>query len=655
MDKDFFFLIALHFHQPVDNFDFVIEKVCDSSYQPLLYTISDFPDIKFNLHYSGSLLEWFKKNRPEILLKIKELVKSGQVELLGGGFYEPILSVIRPEDSIGQIRMLSEFLKHEFGVEAKGAWLAERVWEAQLPEIFQKAGIGYTIVDDTHLGYAGLTQKDFYGYYITEYNQRRLNVFPADKYLRYAIPFKSQEKSIDYFRKIRERYGKGCVLYGDDGEKFGAWPKTFVPVYKEKWLYNFLRALRDNSSWLKTAKISDYIKLKKPNAKICLPGGSYEEMGEWSLPADSKGRRDPKYPGAWRDFFVKYPESNQLHKRASLTSERLSSLQKKKKFAVDKKLLEAKRELYRSQCNCAYWHGVYGGLYLYHLRSSLYKHLISADKIMDSIEHKKKGWVSIEKKDFNCDGKEEFILNTPRNTFIIDTAYGGTITEWSLKDKGVNILNTLSRKKEAYHKGSKGLCYDRYLRVLFLDHFLADNTKLEEFMHNKYKDKGNFAASPYSRPKIGLPKAPYIEIGKRGFIGPQLVSLRKRFILFPESDRLSIKYKIANLSSKPIKTNFAPELNFSLTQDDTKEELNSVGSLALADKVENFKIDLCFSQKAKKLFRFPVRTISQSEKDIEENYQASCILPVFDLIIDKNITKTITIDLQVSPCLSGKY
>jgi len=161
MDSDFYFLITLHFHQPVGNFDFVIEKVCDNCYQPLLYTISDFPDIKFNLHYSGSLLEWFKKNRPDILLKIKELVKAGQVELLGGGFYEPILSVLPPEDSIGQIKMLSEFLKHEFGVEAEGAWLAERVWEPQLPETFQKAGIGYTIVDDTHLGYAGLTQKDF--------------------------------------------------------------------------------------------------------------------------------------------------------------------------------------------------------------------------------------------------------------------------------------------------------------------------------------------------------------------------------------------------------------------------------------------------------------------------------------------------------------
>jgi alpha-amylase len=42
---------------------------------------------------------------------------------------------------------------------------------------------------------------------------------------------------------------------------------------------------------------------------------------------------------------------------------------------------EARRELYRGQCNCSYWHGVFGGLYLGHLRFAVYKHLLAAERL----------------------------------------------------------------------------------------------------------------------------------------------------------------------------------------------------------------------------------------------------------------------------------
>ena len=39
--------------------------------------------------------------------------------------------------------------------------------------------------------------------------------------------------------------------------------------------------------------------------------------------------------------------------------------------------------IWQAQCNCAYWHGVFGGLYLPHLRFGLYRNLIQAQAKLD--------------------------------------------------------------------------------------------------------------------------------------------------------------------------------------------------------------------------------------------------------------------------------
>lgn len=690
MEKPFYFLIAIHFHQPVGNFDSVIEKACSRCYGPFLDTIAGFPGLKFNLHYSGCLLEWFEKHQPGLLAKIKKRVLAGQVELLGGGFYEPILSDFPTQDSIEQIEMLSQFLKKEFGVVVSGAWLAERVWEPHLAGILQTAGIRYTIVDDTHLRYSGLRQNELYGYYVTEENGKSLSVFASDKLLRYAIPFQPQQETIDYFRKVRDEYGGDCVLYGDDGEKFGEWPGTNQWVYQKRWLYNFLKLLTKNHSWLKTAKISDYMSKKRPRGRIYLATASYQELSEWALPAESaqqfedllgelkgQGRLDRYIDfirgGFWRNFLVKYPEANQMHKRMLLVSNRLRLLQVTGSRLGVKQLNNAKRELFRSQCNCAYWHGVFGGIYLHHLRSAIYKHLISADRILDTLECKRGDWIKIENVDFDCDGQKEFIVSTPGNTFTIDMSEGGTITEWDIKEKSLNIINTISRRKESYHrkfkptaqKGtdtetpstihdshfstqdiiSKELYYDDLRRVLFIDHFLPDGLNLKQVCCNLYQEQGDFVNADYRPLRAEEKGQPYLEIEREGSINQRPLRLVKRFSFYPQGNRLSLRYELTSLSRHPLLLNFAPELNFSLTGDDINQEYSQIDSVTLYDKIEKLKIEINFSEKTQRVFRYCVCTVSQSERDIEQHYQASCILPVFGFRLNGKKTKSVGIDI----------
>ena len=662
--------MVIHFHQPVGNFGFIIDKITDKCYEPFLDAISAFPDIKFNLHYSGSLLEWFKRYRPSIMDRIRALVTKGQIELVGGGFYEPILSALPPEDAKGQIDMLSGFIKREFNTKVSGCWLAERVWQQHLAEIFSDTGIRYLMLDETHLKFAGLKRKDLYTYYVTEENAKAISVFGADKFLRYSIPFMPVEKSISYLRRVKEDYNGAVVSYGDDGEKFGAWPGTHMIVYEKKWLNNFLKTLRKNSSWLQATTISGYMDNNPPSGNIDLPNGSYQEMNEWSLPPDDlkrlrvlqkqlKEKRSARLmekflrPGIWKNFFVKYPESNHMHKRTLMVSYRIKKLQPQISGSDITQLKRAKKELYKAHCNCAYWHGIFGGIYLYHLRAALYRHLISAENILDGIEHKRKRWLNIEISDIDCDGHNEISVSRRESRLIINPAIGGSITEWDLKARQVNILNLLSRKEEGYHKNfqrkyRKGIHYDNYRRKLFIDRFLEDNVGLDELLCNSYKDRGRFAEASYDIIRTEQPEGA-VTLSKRSTAYNRSIQIDKTFIIRKQGDCLEARYCIRNLSSRGVRLNFAPEMNFSLTSDRIKEGTHSLDQLLLQDTIEGFKLAITFSRKAKDIFRYPVNTISQSQEEPDYNYQASCVVPVFDMFIDNNSNKYITIKLAVKP------
>jgi alpha-amylase/alpha-mannosidase (GH57 family) len=139
-------VLLIHAHQPVGNFDEVMEYTYVRSYLPFVDCLSRHPHVRMGLHYSGSLLEWLAAHHPEYLAQIAALAARGQVEVVGGGFYEPILITIPPEDQIEQIRRLSDFIAEHFGKRPGGAWLAERVWEPQLPAALAEARLWTTAI-----------------------------------------------------------------------------------------------------------------------------------------------------------------------------------------------------------------------------------------------------------------------------------------------------------------------------------------------------------------------------------------------------------------------------------------------------------------------------------------------------------------------------
>jgi alpha-amylase/alpha-mannosidase (GH57 family) len=182
-----------------------MEEASGKSYLPFLETLKRFPGIKLTLHYSGYLLQWLADNRPEVLRNLKELASRGQVEILGGGMYEPILALLPERDRLGQLRAMAESVRSSFGRQPEGAWLAERVWEPGLVPSLSAAGVRYLPLDDYHFLRAGLEPEELDGIYLTEAGGATVRVFPGSDLLRYLIPFGDVEETLRAVDRMTSR------------------------------------------------------------------------------------------------------------------------------------------------------------------------------------------------------------------------------------------------------------------------------------------------------------------------------------------------------------------------------------------------------------------------------------------------------------------
>jgi hypothetical protein len=455
------FCLGIHNHQPVGNFDSVLVEADAHAYRPFLERLRARPEVRLTVHWTGSLLAWLRAHAPATYDLLGALVAKGQVELLTGGFYEPILAVVPDADKVGQIERLSEFLKSEFGVRPRGMWLAERVWEPQLPRALRAAGVEYVLVDDSHFALAGLDPEQIGGYYLTEDQGAVVGVFPINQRLRHLIPFGQVHESFEY---LDARRGRTTTLtMADDGEKFGVWPGTFKHVYEDGWLDRFFDRIQA-TPWLTMTTFADVVDRVPPSGRVYLPTASYREMGEWSLgPAagvalaaakrqvaglpDGERIASMLRGGFWRNFLVKYPEvADTYWKMLRLSAAVHGALAG---AADDARLRAAREALWRGQANDAYWHGVFGGCYLPHLRRAIKASLLEAERLLG--EATRPAAVTWSCRDGNGDGREEVFVRTPALAVTIDPALGGALTEIGHYGKGLDLADVFGRREEAYH------------------------------------------------------------------------------------------------------------------------------------------------------------------------------------------------------------
>ncbi len=689
---------GIHNHQPVGNFDAVFEDAHRSAYLPFLELLQRYENIRISLHQSGILWNWQKANHPEYFQLVGKMIDKNQIELLTGGFYEPILTSIPERDVVGQINMLSKFLQDHFQSAPEGLWLTERIWEPHLPKLLKEAKIKYLPIDDTHFIYAGFELNQLNGPYLTEHQGDVVTLLPIQKKLRYLIPFGTVEEVINELKSQAERNPSGSAVYADDGEKFGVWPNTFQHCYEDKWLENFFDALQENEDWLEVVPLSTVAK-QKPLGRAYIPSASYEEMLHWSLPAqafleyetfekklEDEGNKERfgrfVRGGHWRGFLSKYEESNLMHKKMLSVSKKLERFENKYPNRLSE-AASARDRLFAGQCNCPYWHGVFGGIYLPHIRQAIWQTLIESDAKLDKLLNQSK--MKFIETDFDVDGSTEVIASNETFTTVIKPDRGGSIIHFALNKYNFDISDTFTRRKEGYHikldhailhgeKANTGsihdlvlakeaglkdlLIEDWYPKKCFIDHFFKADVDFEKFKTGKFGEDGDFILEPYDY-KI-LKERGEVVLVRNGKVWQAEnkipVKIKKRFI-FDSGDLVRMQYELSTTHSEPLKVRFGIENNFNFQAGHAEDRYVSVNnykhkntfldsSIKYTDVLNYSVIDeyrslaVAFGgNKPFELWQSPIFSVSLSEGGFEKVYQGTTLVTLFELEISSNPQK----------------
>ena len=704
------FCLVLHNHQPIGNFDGVFEQAFQDSYLPFLNVFEQYRDLRISLHISGPLLEWLDAHHREYVDRVADLVAAGRMEMIGGPFYEAILTMIPSRDRVGQMARYRDWLGYRLGAEVQGIWVPERVWEPSLTSDLAAAGARYTVLDDFHFKHAGIAEEDLHGYFLTEDDGRLLMVFPGSERLRYLIPFGQPHETTDYLRGIADRHPGSVVVFGDDGEKFGTWPETKKHVYEDGWLRRFFDELLAHRDWIRLTTLAEAASNTRPAGKVYLPDASYREMTEWVLPVEQQREfedlrrelhNDARWPrikrfvrgGSWRNFKIRYPEANDMYARMMMVSRQLERAERE---GLSGELVDrARRELYRGQCNCGYWHGAFGGIYLPHLRNAVYQHLIACDNLLQEAAGKTGPWVEATVDDYNFDARQEVRLANDRLLTLIAPASGGHVYELDVRSICLNLAATLARRPEAYHRkilqgaGSANggvasihdrivckhqgleqrLQYDAFPRRSLVDHFYDEGVAREAVVRGEAVDRGDFAHGPFEARLRRNPDRVQVLMTRKGHVGELPVKLTKGVTLAAGESVLEIAYLLEELPPNQALV-FAVEFNLAglpagaedrfFYRDDRSHRLGHLGTsleiaeavqLGLADEWQGLDLLWQANQPAG-LWTFPIETVSQSEGGFELVHQSLVLQPHWLVRADARGRWSVTMRLTVDTSLA---
>jgi hypothetical protein len=704
IDRRITLTLVLHNHQPVGNFGFVLEETYQKAYAPMLEALERHPGVRLGLHYTGPLLDWFKGHKVEAIDRLRALVERGQIEVLGGGYYEPVLASLREADRVGQLQRMADEVETLFGQRPRGAWLAERVWEPDVPRALAKAGYGFTIVDDAHFRAAAIPEELHWGPYSTDDQGYRVSVFGSEQGLRYRIPFRPVEEVIDYLREHATEDGSLVGMMGDDGEKFGAWPGTADLCYgEEQWVERFFTALEQNAEWLRLLRPSDALVQHPPIGRVYLPTGSYAEMGEWSLPVEARreftallhdavdqDRPEARWMrgGFWRSFQINYREINDLHKQMLRVSQKVGALAD---TVGGDALARIADHLYQGQSNDCYWHGLFGGIYLSHMRLATLEHLIAAEDAADRVAGM--SGVSIETTDLDVDGFDELLVSTPGQIVAVKPNEGGGIGSWDIRAVRHGLTSVMRRRPEAYHDTlraadsgetqeqeagegavsihdlvkvnepgmSQRLWYDDYERRSGLVHVLRVGTTADAFEQTDYQELGDFVSGEFEVMQADDGEIVLERDGSVAYDDGSRGALRVRKSLRFGADRrvptLDMAVSAANTGDRPVEALLGIEWALNMLGGGGNPsawykvggETGSFDQRVTADSTDhvgmgNDYIGIELESRptpAAAAWWSSIETMSLSENGFESNHQGGCLVWVWPLRLEPGATMSV--------------
>ncbi len=646
--------------QPVGGADRDIEAVYQSSYKPLIRALYNAPQIRSTLHFSGNLLQWIEHRHSEFIDVLGEMTGRKQVEMLGGGFYNPVFSLIPRGDRLGQLERMTTYLRKHFGRRPRGVWITEGIWDPSLPALLKSSGIEYTFLDDAQFALSGCQEhSSYYGPCITEDEGKTVEVFPLADSIVDAVFDETPDEVVQRILEVATRAATELPALDEPpvvallfrGERLGAAKGS--SEQDAQWLQEFLDLLSDRRDRIETIHPGRYVKANRPHGRGYFAATPYSHISRW-MKTHAEGVDNGH--GFFRCMLTQYPESNLLYSKMQYIHVLVNQIRGDK---YRKRL--AREELWRGQNHNAYWHTPLGGIYISRLRKSVYAALIEAEKVT-----REKGIFipSIVTLDFDMDGVNEYLFQGQEMNAYVH-ALGGTLFEFDYLPKPWNYLDTMTRYREAYHPEDEP--HDRYRRSSFIDHFFENDEAMERFYRMEHRELGDFAARMYEA--VAVHKEDHrLVLRRSGLVrqGSQDVAIEIHKRYFFHETRITVQYHLQNRGSVVLDTLFAPEINLALppveqskptmlvrhpdgSEQDVRNQadtLANVSGLIYRDYVNNVVVQVSAAEPVD-FWILPVETSFLSSGELRREYQASCVVPLCPVHLDPGAAYETEISLEL--------
>lgn len=295
--------LVLNLHQPAGNLDELLaaepwevrQILCAMDRIPRsLWTCEDLGRV--HLAMSGTLLETLCdatfQQRVYGMVKVGDLLWHLQnariVEILGTGYYHPVLPLIPDEDRTAQVGRWLGLGRHLFPANSgRGFWPPEMAFSMDLIPVLARAGYRYVTVDAEYL--APVTPMSWhelrYRPHLARHGGCEITVVPRDRELSVA-----QESGMDaawFVREVGERT-KWCdfeplVTTATDGDN-GGWFRNLTPGTNfwdafHRPLMDLVRA--DAAGGIRPAFVHDYLDRQGVHGEVIVRTGAWN-TGEHS-------------------------------------------------------------------------------------------------------------------------------------------------------------------------------------------------------------------------------------------------------------------------------------------------------------------------------------------------------------------------------------
>ncbi|MDR2394224.1 MAG: DUF1926 domain-containing protein [Treponema sp.] len=646
MDHTLRFILGSHYHIPYGVGDDEFEAAYNRNLKPFVSTLYKYPKIQATLHYSGVLLYWLEKAHPEFFMLLEDLVSRKQIELLGGGFYEPLMPLIPLSDKIGQIEMLTTYLRKHFGKRPQGCRLPALAWEPHIVGPLSTCGMSYTFLEERQFILAGVSSA-LIEPCITEDQGKLITIFPVSNRFKEAFAHKRASFVLEDWVAEQDR--------GDTGSRENALSgngKPLICVFPEQ---IFAENRTSEAAELRFHRFFEDLSAFESRIEFTSPGKLFKGLQglkkiyfPLSQEAGALSEERASNP-AVRQLLIDYPEANHIYAKMMFTHVLINQLRGDK----SRKRI-AREKLWKAQGLDAFCPGIYGGVCRHSIRKAAYKALLEAEKIS-----REQGSFTplVLHFDFDLDGEGEYLFrNGDINCYI--QLEGAAVFELDYLPKVWNYLDTFA---------------PGFRRTGFADYLVSPDLTFEDTQEGVLPGIPSGFAHRYCGGEpfelVNLDKE-HEQVHFRLPVHPGLpygnIELEKRYQI--RKDTLKVTYVLINRGTSTETGTFIPSLDLSFPGEGesfvrlvqhqaaqrTLSPTHETEGTCITDTdgitFEDLRNEACITLKSDFAFDawiLPIRTPCRIKGELHRLYQSTCIMPLRPFLLEPGDCLAVEFSLRI--------